>query len=251
MARIIVLGSGHAVPDLEHENAHLMILQGSHQVLVDCASNPVLQLKRAGVELEQITDLILTHFHPDHVSGTPLLLMTMWLQGRKKPLRLYGLQDTTRRMRMMMELYNWQKWPGFFPVEFITLPDRELTPVIEDQDLKVWSSPVRHLIPTIGLRVEFFPEGKTLAYSCDTEPCPQVVRLAENADVLLHEATGASEGHSSALQAVDISNQAGAKELYLIHYSARGAELEQLLKAARDRTAAPVNLAYDFMQLDF
>ncbi|MGZ8710174.1 MAG: MBL fold metallo-hydrolase, partial [Thermoanaerobaculia bacterium] len=43
-----------------------MIQQDSHQVLVDCASNPVLQLKRAGVELEQITDLILTHFHPDH-----------------------------------------------------------------------------------------------------------------------------------------------------------------------------------------
>jgi ribonuclease Z len=251
MARIIVLGSGHAVPDLEHENAHLMILQGSHQVLVDCASNPVLQLKRAGVELEQITDLILTHFHPDHVSGTPLLLMSMWLLGRKKPLRLYGLEDVTQRMRMMMELYNWQKWPGFFSVEFITLPDRELAPVIAAQDLKVWASPVRHLIPTIGLRAEFYPERKTLAYSCDTEPCQQVVRLAENADVLLHEATGASDGHSSALQAVDVANQAGARQLYLIHYSARGAELEQLLKAARDRTATPVSLTYDFMQIDF
>jgi ribonuclease Z len=251
MARIIILGTGHAVPDLEHENAHLMILQGEHGVLVDCASNPVTQLKKAGVDLELITDLILTHFHPDHVSGAPLLLMSMWLLGRKKPLRLYGLQTTMQRLRTMMDLYEWKNWPDFFPVEFVDLPDQELSPVIDAADLKIYSSPVQHLLPTIGLRIEFYPEGKTLAYSCDTEPCPQVVRLAKGADILLHESTGASRGHSSALQAVAIFQEADAKELYLIHYSARGAQLEQMLKAAREKSARPVRLTHDLMAIDF
>ena len=251
MARIIILGTGHAVPDLEHENAHLMILQGEHGVLVDCASNPVTQLKKAGVDLELITDLILTHFHPDHVSGAPLLLMSMWLLGRKKPLRLYGLQTTMQRLRTMMDLYEWKNWPDFFPVEFVDLPDQELSPVIDAADLKIYSSPVQHLLPTIGLRIEFYPEGKTLAYSCDTEPCPQVVRLAKGADILLHESTGASRGHSSALQAVAIFQEADAKELYLIHYSARGAQLEQMLIAAREKSARPVRLTHDLMSIDF
>ncbi len=241
MARIIILGAGHAVPDFEHENSHLLIEQGAHCVLVDCASNPVIQLKKAGVELEQISDFILTHFHPDHVSGAPLLLMSMWLLGRKKTLRLYGLKTTMQRLRTMLDLYDWQSWPNFFPVEFIDIADQEMAPVIEAADLKIYASPVQHLIPTIGLRVEFLPEGKTLAYSCDTEPCAQVVRLAKGADILLHEATGASKGHSSALQAVDISSQAGAKQLYLIHYSARGAELVHMMEAVHQKTASPVS----------
>jgi ribonuclease Z len=250
MARIIILGTGHAVPDLEHENSHLLIEQGAHYVLVDCASNPVIQLKRAGIELDQISDFILTHFHPDHVSGAPLLLMSMWLLGRKKTIRLYGLKTTMQRLRTMMELYDWNNWPNFFPVEFIEVGDQELAPVIETADLKIYASPVQHLIPTIGLRVEFYPEGKTLAYSCDTEPCAQVVRLAKGADILLHEATGASKGHSSAVQALDIFNQAGAKELYLIHYSARGAGLERMMETVHQKTASQVFLAHDFQQID-
>jgi len=250
MARIIILGAGHAVPDLEHENSHLLIEQGAHCVLVDCASNPVIQLKKAGVELDQISDFILTHFHPDHVSGAPLLLMSMWLLGRTKTLRLYGLTATMQRLRTMLELYDWCNWPNFFPVESIDIPGRELAPVIDTADLKIYASPVQHLIPTIGLRVEFCPEGKTLAYSCDTEPCDQVVRLAKGADILLHEATGASKGHSSAAQAVDIFSQAGAKQLYLIHYSARGADLEQMMANVRQKTACPVSVTHDLQRID-
>jgi ribonuclease Z len=250
MAQIIILGAGHAVPDLEHENSHLLIEQGTHCVLVDCASNPVIQLKKAGVELDQISDFILTHFHPDHVSGAPLLLMAMWLLGRKKPLRLYGLQATMQRLRTMLELYDWCNWPNFFPVEFIDIPEQELAPVIDSADLKIYASPVQHLIPTIGLRVEFFPEGKTLAYSCDTEPCDQVIRLAKGADILLHEATGASKGHSSAVQAVQICIQAGAKQLYLIHYSARGAELDQMMEKVHQLSVSPVSLTHDLQRID-
>jgi len=250
MARIIILGAGHAVPDLEHENSHLLIEQGAHGVLVDCASNPITQLKKAGVELDQISDLILTHFHPDHVSGAPLLLMSMWLLGRKKLLRVYGLKTTMQSLHTLMDLYDWRNWPDFFPVEFIDVTDQELSPVIDTPDLKIYSTPVQHLIPTIGLRVEFFPEEKILAYSCDTEPCEQVVRLAKGADILLHEATGASKGHSSALQAVDIFTQAGAKQLYLIHYSARGVELEKMMERVHQKTAFPVSLTHDLMKID-
>ena len=250
MPRIIILGAGHAVPDLEHENTHLMIMHGSHGVLVDCASNPVIRLKEAGIELDMITDIILTHFHPDHVSGAPLLLMSMWLLGRRNPLRLYGLKTTMQRFSTMMELYDWHNWPDFYPVEFVDIAEQELSPVIDAPDLKIYASPVQHLIPTIGLRMEFLPEGKTLAYSCDTEPCSQVARLAKGADILLHEATGASKGHSSALQAVEIFNQSEAKSLYLVHYSARGADLEQLMETVRSKSSRPIYLAHDLMQVD-
>jgi ribonuclease Z len=250
MGRIIVLGSGHAVPDLEHENTHLIAAEGDHVIMIDCASNPVLQLARAGIQLDQVSDIILTHFHPDHVSGTPLLILSMWLTGRKKNLNIYGLVETLSRMKVLMGLYDWEKWPDVFPIQFIEVEHQELAQVISTPSLSVFASTVKHLIPTIGLRLEFIQESRVVAYSCDTEPCLEVVHLAQNADILFHEATGATLGHSSALQAVDIAKQAGAKKLYLIHYSARGEELEILLQQAKQKFDGPVELATDFQMID-
>jgi ribonuclease Z len=130
MAQLIILGSGHAVPDLDHENTHLLLLLEGQAILIDCASNPILQLSRAGVELDRITDLILTHFHPDHVSGVPLLFMSMWLLGRKEPIDVYGLKYTIDRVEAMMNLYEWHNWPNFFPVVFHQVADLELSHVL-------------------------------------------------------------------------------------------------------------------------
>ena len=88
IARLIVLGSSYAVPDATHENAHLAI-EGDHGVImIDCAANPIVRLEKAGLKYDALTDLILTHFHPDHVCGAPLLLMDMWLLGRQNNLRV-------------------------------------------------------------------------------------------------------------------------------------------------------------------
>ena len=152
MGQIVILGSGYAIPEEGHDNTHLFVQQGNHGVLVDCASNPIVQLRRAAIELDQVTDLILTHFHPDHVSGVPLLLMDLWLLGRRSPLHIYGLPHTIDRAQAMMNLYEWKKWPNFFPVMYNRLPEQEMSLVISSPDLKIYSSPVKHLIPTIGLR---------------------------------------------------------------------------------------------------
>ncbi|HMD87638.1 MAG TPA: MBL fold metallo-hydrolase [Anaerolineaceae bacterium] len=250
MGQIDILGTAYAVPDQQHENTHLMVVEGEHHVLIDCASNPIQHLRQARVVFDEISDLILTHFHPDHVSGAPLLLMDMWLLGRKLPLNIYGLDHTIDRMEAMMDLFEWKRWPGFFPVLFHRIPEQEMSPVLDFPDLRLYTSPVKHLIPTIGLRVEFPHRNKVVAYSCDTEPCPQVVRLAESADILIHEVAGASLGHSSPAQAAEIAQRANAGSLYLIHYPTRGVDLDSLVEEARLHYPGPVTLAKDFMSLE-
>ena len=78
-----------------------------------------MRFEKANVDINALGDVILTHFHPDHVSGVPQLLMNMWLMGRIQPLRIYGLQHTIDRIESLMGLYGWTEWPDFFPVEFI------------------------------------------------------------------------------------------------------------------------------------
>jgi ribonuclease Z len=251
MSKVIILGSSNAIPTIDHENTHMVIVGEQRMVMVDCVSNPILRLEKAGLDFNDLTDLILTHFHPDHVSGVPLLLMDMWLMGRDKPLNIYGLRHTLDRMENLMGSYGWAEWPDFFPVTFHRLPSQEMTNVLDCLDFKIYSSPVRHLLPTIGLRFEFNHTKKIMAYSCDTEPCAQVIRLAEGADLLIHEAAGETRGHSSAAQAGEIASQAEVGKLYLIHYPTGKFANADLLAEARLRYQGSVSLAEDFMELDF
>lgn len=251
MAKLIFLGTSFAIPTQYHENTHMAVVGKKSTLLIDCASNPVLRLPQAGIVFDEITHLILTHFHPDHVSGTALLLMDMWLLGRKHALDIYGLAHTLERMENLLEAYGWKHWPNFFPVIFHSLPEEEMTPVCATEEFSVFASPVHHLIPTIGLRIEFSESGKTLAYSCDTEPTPAVVRLGLGVDVLVHEAAGASIGHSSARQAGQIARQAEAEQLYLIHYNTLRPDPEQLIEEALENFPGKVTLASDFMELTF
>jgi ribonuclease Z len=228
----------------------MAFLGAERKVLVDCVNNPFRRLTQNGADHESLTDLILTHFHPDHVSGVPLLLMDMWLRGRHTPFDIYGLHHTLDRIEALMAMYSWADWPGFFPVTFHRLPSSEMTTVLDCEEMKITSSPVRHLIPTIGLRFEFAESQKVLAYSCDTEPCMEVVRLAYGADVLIHEATGESIGHSSAEQAGEIAHQAEASMLYLIHYPTGEFANGDLIAEAGRRYSGEVKLATDLMTLD-
>jgi ribonuclease Z len=251
MAKLIILGTSNAIPGEGHENTHMLLVGEDRMVLIDCPNSPFLRAKKAAVNIERLTDLILTHFHPDHVSGVPQLLMNMWLMGRQQPLIIHGLPHTIDRMEKLMGFYNSSEWPGFFPIRYNRLPEEELAPVIQCEEFCILSSPVQHFIPTIGLRIEFAISKKVLAYSCDTKPCAQVIHLAEGADVLVHESAGALPGHSSAGQAGEEARLAEAGSLYLIHYPTGQFASHDIEAEARRQFEGPVKLAEDYMVLDF
>jgi ribonuclease Z len=249
MSKLIILGSSNAVATEGHENTHMVLVGIERTVMVDCVSSPLLRLGRAGVDFNRVSDLVLTHFHPDHVSGVPLLLMDMWLLGRSASLTIHGLPHTLERTEALMGFYGWKNWPGFFPVEFQRVASAELAPLLASDDFRIYTSPVRHLIPTIGIRIEAVGSGKVIAYSCDTEPCQEVVHLAESADVLIHEAAGEGRGHSSAGQAADIAREAEVGRLLLIHYPTGRHFAGDIVGDAQSHFQGAVALAEDFMEL--
>jgi hypothetical protein len=132
--KVIILGSSNAVPSKDHENTHLVIIGEERTILVDCVSNPVVRLEQAGVDFNELTDIIITHFHPDHVSGVPLLLMDMWLMGRTKPINLWFALPW-----MLNLIFSDGEWPVFSSV-FLSLKPNGLC----DGLLTRSSSPVHH-----------------------------------------------------------------------------------------------------------
>ena len=251
MAKLTILGSSNAIPSIEHDNTHMVLETQGRTILVDCASNPLLRLKRAGISFHNITDVILTHFHPDHVGGLPLLLMDMWLLGRHASLNIYGLEHTLERAESMMKLYSWEDWPNFYPVTFCHIPEVPLARLMDNDEVRVYASPVKHFIPNIGLRFELKPESKSMAYSCDTEPCSAIFELSKDVDLLIHEASGDFRGHSSAGQAGDVARTAAVGELILIHYPTGQLASGDLVSQAAAKFSGPIHLATDFMVIEF
>jgi ribonuclease Z len=251
MARVIILGSAAAVSDFEHDNTHFLLVGETSTILVDCGTNPLGKIRKLGFNDETMQDVILTHFHPDHVSGFPNMLMHMWLLGRQSPLRVYGLNHCLNRVQDMMEGFSWDTWPNFFPVTFFRVLERNSAPVLENEDFRIIAYPTRHFVPTIGLRIENKRSSMVLAYSCDTEPIPALLELGRSADVFIHEAAGEGMGHSSARQAGEIATEAEAKSLYLIHYQVWNTDPAPLVREAQETFTGNVLLCKDYDEIEF
>jgi ribonuclease Z len=252
MAKLIFLGTASAVAYQGHENSFLVLQGEDSSILVDCSTRPVMRLKEAGIDHNDLSDLIITHFHPDHVSGLATLIMDMWILGREKDFHIHGCEHAISRAIKLMDLFGWQEWSDLYPVHFHTLPLDELAPVLENQEFKILSSPVKHMIPTLGIRVEYRGGEFVIAYSSDTSPVPETVKLAADADVLIHEAAGTTFHHSTASQAGEIASQAGVKDLYLIHYpSAEMISPDFTFSEAKKTFPGNVYLAEDLMEIEF
>jgi ribonuclease Z len=251
MASITFLGTGAAVTTAGHENAHMLVRSGAQMLLVDCPSNPIPRLQARGVDLTNgLTHLLLTHFHADHVSGLALMLQTAWLVGRTAPLPIYGLDYTLSRAELLLKLFGCDGWPHMFPVEFRRVPEQEGYVAIDTPDLRVLTSPVRHLLPDIAVRL-VFPGSRSAVYSSDTEPSDAVRRLAHGVDLLIHEASGEHPGHTSAAQAGEVARQAGAKALRLIHYQTWETDPAPLAEEAHRTFGGEVKLAEDWDRIEF
>lgn len=252
MAKIVVLGSAAAVNDAEHDYTHFLIIgEKTSPILIDAGSNPLGKIKNLGIDDEKLQDVILTHFHPDHVAGVPNMLMHMWLLGRKAPLRFYGLHHCINRVEDMMAGYGWLEYPDFFPTAFHRISERNRAPILENEEFRITSWPVKHFVPTIGLRIENKLTGKILAYSCDTEPTATLDEIADNADILIHEAEGNPPGHSTATHAGQLATRVNAKSLYLIHYQVWDTDPTPLVEEARAVYQGKVQLSRDFDEYTF
>lgn len=250
-ARLTILGTSAAVPDTEHDNVHMVLDSGNLKILVDCGGSPASRLQQAGIDFMDLDGLIVTHHHPDHIYGVPILLMNLWLMGRRESFPIYGPGKALQVIQGMMDLYGWEVWPDFPYIEFHELPMIPDTPVVSDNLISITASPVEHKIPAIGLRMTNKQTGQILVYTSDTMRDPRVVHLARNADILIHEATGEYYGHSTGADAAQDALDANAKRLVLIHYYPMHSKPAAIIDEVRDIFQGPVELAEDFNVYEF
>jgi ribonuclease BN (tRNA processing enzyme) len=210
------VGCSGSFPGPESPASCYLIDTGDFRLALDMGNGALGALQRyAG--LDQIDAICLSHLHADHCIDMCCysVAQTMHPDGPRGKIPVYGPARAAERLIRAMGLEPGTGMTDAF--EFI-----ELTPgTIEIGPLRVTTAYMNHPVETFGFRIEH--GAQVLAYSADTGPAPELVRLAAAADVLLCEASFLdgpalpADLHLTARQAGQHAARAGAGQLVLTH----------------------------------
>lgn len=253
MAELIPLGTGAAWSGPTRENTFLLVRGATSNILIDVAGSPAQRLAQVGIGPHEIDHIVLTHNHPDHIYGFPILMLNAWMAGRRAPLHVYGLASAIRSAKALMNAVSFREWPNFFQIKYhlVTIHSIVILPPIDEFEIRAMHG--KHFVPTMALRVTNLLTGKCFAYSADTSPHENIVEIARGANYFLHEATQldeSKEGHSSAIEAGQAAAAAGVKQLILIHVPPK-VQAQKWKRAARQQFRGRVTVANDFDVFEF
>ena len=212
MFKIVLLGTGGPRPDPNRNATTTLIRLGEENILFDAGRGVVLQLVKAGVPLDKVGPVFITHHHYDHIGDLYDVMLATWMHGRRTPLMIYGPPDTRRIAdAMLTQVFDkdWQ-WrsmgePAFGGWKPVEIEDVGPGPVLDTARLEDKRRIVEHGdglgFPASFLRrwtcygYRFEAQGKVVAISGDTVDCAGLQRLAPGADVLVQCCYMASAGN--------------------------------------------------------
>ena len=233
MLEFCTLGTGGTLPLPDRALSALYVRVNGRGLLIDCGEGTQIGIRRLGWGFRCLDGLIMTHFHGDHCTGLPGLLLSLEKAGRDETFHIWGPRGLKRVVEGLCIIVP----PLSFPVMLHELP--AAGDDIEIIGLKIHAFPVDHGgIPCFGFRLTlprgaaFDPEkarrlevpvsewkrlqegetvrvsgrkivpgdvtgkerrGITLVFSTDTRPCETLEKYARDADLLILEGMYGSE----------------------------------------------------------
>ncbi len=251
--RIRLLGTGTPTPSLKRKSSGYMVEIGDDVILFDHGPGSYHRLLEARKRPQEVTHVFFSHLHYDHCADYPTLVLTHWDQGAGlvPDLKVYGPPpirrmsdllfsaegvfgpDLTARTRNESSIAVYEARGGKRPRKWPTPVVTELRSgmVVRDQSWSVTARAVVHVQPhlaCLGFRLD--TGTAAFAYSGDTGPCPAMVKLARDCDVLVHMChflSGTLEGTpfgddmvkktTGHLDLARIAEDAGVKNLVISH----------------------------------
>ncbi len=232
MLEVHFLGTGAMMPLPDRRLASALVRRNGRLLLIDCGEGTQVAVRESGWSMARIDQILITHFHADHIAGLPGLLLTMGTMGRAEPVELIGprgLEAVVRCLRVIAPELPYE-------LRFTELdgPERSLA----FQDARLTAFALGHVLPCYGCVIEldrpgrfekaraealgipmtfwralqagerveadgcgYVPDmvlgparkGLKIAYCTDTRPVDAIATCAAGADLLILEGTYAEE----------------------------------------------------------
>lgn len=154
MLDVCLLGSGGMMPLPYRWLTALMTRYNGSSLLIDCGEGTQIAIKEKGWSFKPIDIICFTHFHGDHISGLPGLLLTMGNAERTEPLTLIGPKGLERVVNALRVIAP--ELP--FPIQFIELTQAEEELCLGGYRIKAFR--VNHNITCYGYSLEIDRAGK-------------------------------------------------------------------------------------------
>ncbi len=197
--QVVLLGTkGGPTPSaFRAQPANLLLVDGRPYV-IDCGNGVATQLVKAGVALGSLDHVFLTHQHSDHNADFGNLVFLAWATSLKTPVHLHGPPPIGRMIDDFLDmnaidLAVREKEEGRPPLRPL-IHVKELTGpgvVLEDDRVRVTAALVDHytLKPSFAYRFDTTSSTgrRSVVFSGDTTYSDELIKLAQGADVLVHE----------------------------------------------------------------
>ena len=222
---VFLLGSGGPINNNNRVSSSIAVIAEGEFILFDVGPGTFRNVDLMRLPVAYLSAIFLTHFHSDHIGDLGEANMLSWVNGRKKPLEVYGPEGVGKVVNGFIMAYELDveyriahHGPNIVPSETskpksnpisIQKPDERIL-CFERKGLKVFAFEVDHspVKPAFGYRIEY--KGNIIVITGDTIKTENLVKHCENADILFSEAIS-----------FDMLNNlvVGAKRLRLDRYS--------------------------------
>lgn len=272
MIEITLLGTGSPMVDPNRAGPSTLVKTGDQVFLVDCGRGVLMRAAAVGVGAGNLTALLLTHLHSDHITDLSDVITTRWVSTFvPTPLPIIGPPGTKAVVEATLAAlapdisYRIGHHADITEPPSIQVYEYTEGQVWDAGDVRITAAPTDHrpVEPTLAFRVE--SDGAAVVLAGDTVPCSTLDALAQGADALVHTVIRADlveqvpvqrlrdilDYHSSVEQAAATAARAGVGTLVLTHYVpplVPGQEDQWRALAAKE-FSGPVEIGNDLLRV--
>ena len=183
------IGCGDAFGSGGRFNTCFHLVGERTNLLIDCGASSLVAMKQLGIDRNAIATIIITHFRADHFGGIPFFILdAQFFSKRREPLTIVGPVGLEAWYERVMET----AFPGSseasqkFGLHLVEIAAGES---LEVGEVRISAFQAVHGPPGgpyLAVRVE--AEGRSVAYTGDTEWTPALIPAAQDADLFIAEA---------------------------------------------------------------
>ncbi len=225
-----------AYPSADHPSSGYLLQHDGWTMMLDLGSGVLMKL-REYIDINELSAVFFSHYHPDHVADTGVLQHAVKVQTdlgiRTSVLKFFGLPGKT-----FFDSLNYHSYT-------------EATAIDPGSEMMIGPLSFRFLLnphPDGGCSVRIEGGGRSIVYTGDTGWNDELPGFASGCDLLLCECSlfnrfkGRVEGHLTAGETGRIAEAAGAGQLALCHFPHFGVR-EELLQEASEEFQGQISLA--------